>query len=93
MLVGVARLVRDFRLSKRVAAAKPTFTRMLAKIFNKDFADSTRALMSVCMYLRVFTANIPTPMEAGHVPLPEFPWTREWLQEDEVSLIGVDETG
>ena len=87
----MARLTRGLCLRKRGAAAKPTFIRMLAHVFNEDIVELKTVLMSVGMHRRRFAANFSSPKEAGQVPLPEFPRTREWLQNDEVTLTGVGE--
>ena len=42
-LEGVATVVREFCLRKREVAAKPTFIRMLAQLFNEDIAEWSRA--------------------------------------------------
>lgn len=50
-------------------------------LFNEDIADSVKAVRSMGMRLRWYAANFPTPKETGQVPLPDFPWTRDWLHE------------
>ena len=47
--------------------------------------------MALGMHLRRFATNFPTPLEAGQVPLPGFPQTRDWLTKAEVTMTGVDE--
>ena len=90
-LEGMATLVREFCLSKREVAGKPTLSRMLAQFFNEDVADWSRAVMAQGMLLRRYAPNFPTPVEAGQVPLPGFARTREWLTKAEVTMNGVEE--
>ena len=47
--------------------------------------------MAQGMLLRRYMPNFPTPAEAGQVPLPGFPRTREWLTKVEVTMTGVEE--
>ena len=84
-------LVSKFCLRKRDVAVKPTFTRMLAQFFNEDIADWSRAVMARGMHLQRYALSFPTPVEAGQVPLPGFPRTREWLTKAEVKKTGVEE--
>ena len=87
-LEGAATLVREFCLRKREVAVKPTFTRMLAQFFNEDIAEWSRAVMARGMHLQRYALSFPTPVEAGQVPLPGFPRTREWLTKAEVKKTG-----
>ena len=78
-------------MRKREVAGKPTFTRMLAQFFNEDIADWSRAVMARGIHLRRYAPIFPTPAEAGQVPLPGFPRTREWLTKAGVTMTGVEE--
>ena len=89
-LEGAATLVREFCLRKWEVAVQPTFTRMLAQVFNENIADWSRAVMARGMHLRRYAPSFPTPVEAGQVPLPGFPRTWEWLTKAEVTMPGVE---
>ena len=89
-LEGTATLVHKFCLRKREVAGKTTFSRMLEQVFNEDIAEWSRAVMARGMHIRRYAPSFPTPAEAGQVPLPGFPRTREWLTKAEVTMTGVE---
>ena len=78
-LEGATRLAREFCLTKREAAAKPRFTRMLAQFFNEDIAELSRAGMSLGMHVRRFAANFPHPEVGGTCPASGVSADTRWV--------------
>lgn len=59
---------------------------MLAQFFNEDIEEWSKAVVAEGMHLRRYAPSFPCPVEGRQVPVPGFPWTREWLTTAEVIM-------
>ena len=95
MLIALSHLLKN--TSGRVlfeeagGGCRPEVYQNVGAVFQRGHCRLVKAVMARGMHLQRYALSFPTPAEAGHVPLPGFPRTREWLTKAEVTMTGVEE--